>query len=55
MSRRLRKLKVIERRWIARFGEPPSLLTDPLLMQRILDEPVPPPRAREAGLAEAEA
>jgi hypothetical protein len=37
MSKRARRLKVIERRWLERFGEPPTLRTDPDLMQRILD------------------
>lgn len=36
MSRRLRKLAMIERRWRERFGEPPALLTDPDLMLRVL-------------------
>lgn len=38
MTRRQRKIQQIERRWKSRFGEPPSLRTDPALMQRILDE-----------------
>lgn len=51
MSRRLRKLATIERRWREHFGEPPSLLTDPNLMRRILDEeerksPTPMAKAR---------
>jgi hypothetical protein len=37
MSKRDRKLKTIERRWIAQFGEPPSLRTDPWLMLQILE------------------
>lgn len=37
MSRRLRKLAMIERRWRDCFGEPPSLRTDPELMLRILE------------------
>lgn len=37
MSRRHRKLAMIERRWRDRFGEPPSLRTDPDLMLRILE------------------
>ena len=37
MSRRLRKLTIIERRWRDRFGEPPSLRTDPALMLKILE------------------
>ena len=37
MASRARKQKTIERRWRERFGEPPSLLTDPDLMLRILD------------------
>jgi hypothetical protein len=37
MSKRERRWKAVERRWIARFGEPPTLKTDPALMQRILD------------------
>jgi len=36
MSRRLRKLAMIERRWRERFGEPPAMLTDPDLMLRVL-------------------
>lgn len=37
MTSRARKQKTIERRWRERFGEPPSLLTDPDLMLRILE------------------
>ena len=37
MASRARKQKTIERRWRERFGEPPSLLTDPDLMLRILE------------------
>ena len=37
MSRRLRKLAIIERRWRDHFGEPPSIRTDPELMLRILE------------------
>ena len=37
MSKRARRLKVIERQWTERFGEPPTLRTDPDLMQAILD------------------
>jgi hypothetical protein len=48
MASRARKQKTIERRWRERFGEPPSLLTDPDLMLRILEaeerkvSPAPP-------------
>ncbi|WGM38237.1 hypothetical protein [Caulobacter sp. NIBR1757] len=38
MSRRDRQIAAIERRWKARFGEPPSLRTDPELMLRILED-----------------
>ena len=37
MASRARKQKTIERRWRERFGQPPSLLTDPDLMLRILE------------------
>ncbi|HYE44387.1 MAG TPA: hypothetical protein VEA44_01305 [Caulobacter sp.] len=37
MARRQRKLKSVERLWRERFGEPPSLRTDPDLMLRILE------------------
>lgn len=47
MASRARKQKTIERRWRERFGEPPSLLTDPDLMLRILD--ANPPSARSDG------
>ena len=47
MSKRDRKLKVIVRRWTARFGGPPSLMTDPVLMLRILDGPDLEPGRRE--------
>ena len=46
MSRRARNLRVIQMRWVARFGEPPPILTDPRLMLAILnsagDRPSPP-------------
>jgi hypothetical protein len=51
MSKRERRLKVIERRWLARFGEPPSLRTDPTLMLRILDGAGPGPRQARPGLS----
>ncbi|RYF90635.1 MAG: hypothetical protein EON95_16570 [Caulobacteraceae bacterium] len=37
MSRKDRQIATIERRWKARFGEPPSLRTDPELMLQILE------------------
>lgn len=49
MSRRQRKLRDIEQRWVALFGEPPSIRTDPVLMLRILKDyerrTAPPARA----------
>ncbi|MFI4973541.1 MAG: hypothetical protein ACHP84_03265 [Caulobacterales bacterium] len=39
MSRRARTLLIIQQRWLARFGEPPAILTDPKLMLQILDSP----------------
>jgi hypothetical protein len=36
MSKRQRVLRDIERRWIALFGEPPCIRTDPDLMLKIL-------------------
>jgi hypothetical protein len=44
MSERDRRLDAIERRWRAQFGEPPSLLTDPDLMEEILDTAEPSSR-----------
>ena len=38
MSKRQRQVRSIEMRWIARFGEPPCIRTDPALMQRILED-----------------
>ena len=38
MSRRQRRLRDIEQRWVALFGEPPSIRTDPVLMLRILTD-----------------
>jgi hypothetical protein len=49
MSRRQRKIEMIERLWFARFGEPPSLRTDPVLMQRILDSAGPKPEPDTAN------
>jgi hypothetical protein len=49
MSKRDRKLRIIERRWLARFGEVPSLRTDPAIMQRILDST--PERRRDEDAA----
>ena len=51
MARRQRKLKMIERRWLERFGEPPSLRTDPELMLKILEASAPqaPPKSLEAA------
>jgi len=37
MSRRARVLRTIQQRWVARFGEPPVILTDPSLMLSILE------------------
>jgi hypothetical protein len=37
MSRRARSLRIIQLRWVARFGEPPPILTDPELMLSILN------------------
>jgi len=51
MGKRDRWLKVIERRWLARFGEPPSLRTDPTLMLRILDSAGPGPAQKRPGLS----
>ncbi|HWA60071.1 MAG TPA: hypothetical protein VG939_01790 [Caulobacteraceae bacterium] len=49
MSRRNRLLRSIEQRWIARFGEPPTIRTDPALMLRILDDDERRPRPLEAA------
>lgn len=38
MSRRNRLIRRLEDRWIACFGEPPPIRTDPELMQAVLDE-----------------
>ena len=38
MSRRDRLLRRLEQRWIACFGEPPSLRCDPDLMTELLEE-----------------
>ena len=38
MSRRQRRLRDIEQRWVALFGEPPSIRTDPVLMLKILTD-----------------
>jgi hypothetical protein len=46
MTRPSRKIVMIERRWKARFGEPPSLRTDPELMLRILEDDERRERAR---------
>jgi hypothetical protein len=51
MSKRDRRLKVIERRWLARFGEPPSLRTDPALMLRILEGAGPGLAQKRPGLS----
>jgi hypothetical protein len=48
MSRR-RKLQIIERRWFERFGEPPSLRTDPELMRRILEAAEAKPEPAKAA------
>ena len=51
MGKRDRRLKIIERLWLARFGEPPSLRTDPVLMLRILDGAGPGPLKARPGLS----
>ena len=51
MNKRQRRLEVIERRWLARFGEPPTLRTDPELMEDILERACPAPKADRVGLA----
>jgi len=38
MSRRNRLIRQLEARWIACYGEPPPIRTDPELMLRILDD-----------------
>lgn len=38
MSRRNRLMRRLEQRWIACFGEPPSIRTDPELMMAVLRE-----------------
>jgi hypothetical protein len=38
MSKRKRFFERVEKRWIARFGEPPVLRTDPLLLLQIIEE-----------------
>jgi hypothetical protein len=45
MSRRARNLRIIKLRWVARFGEPPPILTDPKLMLSILNSVVDRPAA----------
>ena len=50
MASRSRKLKSIERRWRERFGGPPSLLTDPDLMLKILDASPPSPHGDESSV-----
>ena len=53
MSRRHRKIAMIERRWFIRFGEPPTIRTDPDLMLRILEEDErKTPRTGQLGGAE---
>ena len=52
MGRRKRRLDVIERRWRAQFGEPPSLLTDPDLMEEILDAAEPATRRNTPAVGE---
>ena len=49
MARRQRKLKSIERLWRERFGEPPSLRTDPDLMLRILETLAPSAQSEGGG------
>lgn len=49
MAGRARKQKTIERRWRERFGEPPSLRTDPDLMLRILESSGPKPVPTKAS------
>jgi hypothetical protein len=51
MSKRERRWKAVERRWIARFGEPPTLKTDPALIQRILDSESPRAAVTRSGAA----
>jgi hypothetical protein len=51
MSRRDRLLRRLEQRWIACFGEPPSLRCDPDLMAELLDEAES--RRERAGLSPA--
>ena len=53
MSKRKRFFERVEKRWVARFGEPPAIRTDPVLLLRILEEdearsPVLQPEARAA-------
>jgi hypothetical protein len=38
MSRRNRLIRQLEARWIACYGEPPPIRTDPELMLRVLDD-----------------
>ena len=38
MSRRNRLLRSLEIRWVARFGEPPVIRTDPRLMEAVLED-----------------
>ena len=38
MSRRNRMIRQLEARWIASFGEPPPIRTDPELMLAVLDD-----------------
>jgi hypothetical protein len=54
MSRRNRLLRHLESRWIACFGEPPPILTDPDLMRAVLDE-VQAERVVAAAAADREA
>jgi hypothetical protein len=46
MTKKSRLIRMLVEQWIERFGEPPPIITDPILMQSILDavgprEPAP--------------
>lgn len=49
MKKRDQRLQGIEARWVARFGEVPTLRTDPGLMEEILDQAGPLPESAGAG------
>lgn len=55
MSRRNRLIRSVEARWIACYGEPPPIRTDPKLMLAVLNAAMAEEARRAATREDAEA